>query len=854
MAGIPNIGTLVGAAIRPINTADLISTAYANEIKGGIHGYATLAERDSIIIQRRQWGMLVVIYDDPTPSNNKTYQLKYNNVDTDLMNLLNWVEYTGASSTNISEWQNSVKSILTTVPISPNDGDRYLVGIDQSSSIVGSPWAGNPGGFISEYNTTTTNWTNTLPTNGMTVRVDDQYNSLYKYEGDYYTGQWVKEKLTQVHYVDFIGNGVLYTTSISPTFSIYETDVIFLSKFDNSNTGSITININGVGIKPVKKPSINGLVDLTPNDIIPENIYSLSYDYGNDCFQFIKTYSNDSFNIKYYIEPNDYIVVPPYCQYWVYGDLTVDGTILNYGKIIVANGQLIIGTFGVVENYGDVDLISIGGGNSNVISSGLGKIKLTDATNQVFNDLAGAMAYVSLFTDAELTETSFSDNTFYFTVPANTDFLLANGFCGKITNAELLSFEDTNGLVVNFKESAFESNEKNNIFHNVTFDQFAFNNASGINIFNTCSAGNNSFNYCSGKFTFGNGNNFSQNSFQNASGIFTFLNNSNFGDRCFLASVNPTINIGNANSFGIEFLKNSTATGIFGSTNYFEEKAFQNLTSKSLQFGNENEFADNAFTDSSLIATFDSNNIFLDFAFKGTSGNVIFNNESDFGNECFSDSTGNFKLLGKNTFGNNCFENANPIIKNEIENLYQCGSNFALNYFGRFDILSKLGNDETQNLPNDIFTTAQIVNFNYPNALKYNNAGGKDGDLVNVLANISNLKSVVNAIINYSTDEIDTGAKWIDGKPIYRKVFSKILLTANDYIDIDVNIDKIIKLDGIIYSASDKQINIPFYDDLNNFSTIIRTDLDAITIHFSSYIVLDYADSTYYIIIEYTKN
>lgn len=377
-------------------------------------------------------------------------------------------------------------------------------------------------------------------------------------------------------------------------------------------------------------------------------------------------------------------------------------------------------------------------------SDALGKIKLTDATNQVFNDLAGAMAYVSLFTDAELTETSFSDNTFYFTVPANTDFLLANGFCGKITNAELLSFEDPNGLVVNFKESAFESNEKNNIFHNVTFDQFAFNNALGINIFNVCSAGNNSFNSCSGKFTFGDGNNFGQNSFQNASGIFTFLNNSNFGDRCFLASVNPTINIGNTNSFGIEFLKNSTATGIFGSTNYFEEKAFQNLTSKSLQFGNENEFADNAFTESSLIATFDSNNIFLDFAFKGTSGNVIFNNESEFASQCFSDSTANFKLLGNNYFEDNCFENANPTIKNEIENITSCGSNFALDYIGRFDILSKLGINELQNLPNDFFTTSQIVNFNYPNALNYNNAGGKDGDLVNVLANITNINSVKN--------------------------------------------------------------------------------------------------------------
>jgi len=369
MAGTPNVGTLVGAAIRPINTADLISTAYANEIKGGIHGYATLTERDNIIIERRQWGMLVTVYDDPTQSNNKTYQLKYDNVNTDLMDPLNWVEYTGVSSTNISEWQNSVKSILTTIPPSPNDGDRYLVGIDQSSTITGSPWAGNPGGFISEYNVATTNWTNTNPTNGMTVRVDDQDNSLYKYEGDYSTGQWIKEKLTQIYSVDFTGNGVSYSTTTSPTFSQYESDTIFLSKFDVSNTANVSVNINGIGIKNVKKPSINGLIDLLPNDILPENTYTLSYDQVNDCFQFYKNYSNDAFNIKYYIESTDYIVVPPYCQYWVYGDLTIDGTIVNYGQVIIANGELIIGSAGVVQNFGDVELISIATENSPIFNS-----------------------------------------------------------------------------------------------------------------------------------------------------------------------------------------------------------------------------------------------------------------------------------------------------------------------------------------------------------------------------------------------------------------------------------------------------------------------------------------------------
>jgi hypothetical protein len=384
-----NVGTLVGGAIRPINSLDLISTAYANEIKGGIHGYATLAERDSIIIERRQWGMLVTVYDDDiSASNNKTYQLKYDNVNTDLMDPLNWIEYTGASSTNISEWQNSVKSISTTKPTSPNDGDRYLVGIDQSSTITGFPWQGNIGGFISEYNAATTNWTNTYPTDGMTVRVDDQDNSLYKYEGTYSTGIWNKEKLTQVYSTSFTGDGVNYTTTTSPQFISYESDTIFLSKFDVTNTSTIVkVNINGLGLLDVKKPSANGIIDLYPGEIQPDNIYSLTYDQVNNCFQFFRNYSNDAFNIKYYIEPADYIVVPPYCQYWVYGDLIVDGTIVNYGQVIVANGELIIGTSGVVQNFGDVDLITIGGGSNTSNFITVTKSELDDLiTNSLLQD------------------------------------------------------------------------------------------------------------------------------------------------------------------------------------------------------------------------------------------------------------------------------------------------------------------------------------------------------------------------------------------------------------------------------------------------------------------------------------
>ena len=108
-----NTGTLVGAAIRPIDSADLISTAYENEIRGGHHGYATLAERNAIIIQRRGWGMLCTVYNDG--SNNGTYQLKYGYSSTTITDNSNWILFSGGSgAAGSAYWLDPVKSILDT--------------------------------------------------------------------------------------------------------------------------------------------------------------------------------------------------------------------------------------------------------------------------------------------------------------------------------------------------------------------------------------------------------------------------------------------------------------------------------------------------------------------------------------------------------------------------------------------------------------------------------------------------------------------------------------------------------------------------------------------------------------------
>lgn len=357
MAGQTNIGTLISSAIRPNNSADPIASAYSNEILGGHHTYATIDERNAIIIERRQWGMIVSVYADANSLNNKTYQLRYIG-GASLSDNSNWVDYIGNSTKSLTEWVNSVNSVLLAQPSSPTAGDRYLVGTSSSSTISGG-WATNAPGFIAEYTTT---WTYTYPTNGYSVRADNESNILYKYNGSYPTGFWSKDKLTQIHSLDLNGDGSSYTGTTSNTLTSYSSDMMLLCKFNITNaTASITINVDGIGSLPVKKPSNIGLVDLYQSEIKPNNIYSLFYDKTALCWQFIKTYSNDAFNVLFYVEPTEYVVIPPYVEYLVYGDMTVEGNVINYGKIVIQNGDLIIQNQGVVSNLnsGIVELVTL---------------------------------------------------------------------------------------------------------------------------------------------------------------------------------------------------------------------------------------------------------------------------------------------------------------------------------------------------------------------------------------------------------------------------------------------------------------------------------------------------------------
>lgn len=352
-----NVGTLVTAAIRPNDSLDRIATAYSTEIRGGLHSVEDVTERDAIMFERRDWGMMCYVKDE-----DKTYQLEYNYSSDSILDNSNWVEFSGAGGGGGSstEWVDSVNSIESGVPLTYATGDRFLGGTGPDTVLSGD-WYGVTGGAIIER--TSTSWNYIYPSEGWTVRVDEEKDTLYRYDGDYPTGSWKRERLNQIiNSSATTSDGFSFSATTNANISEYMTDVIYLMSFEDSSLGTASININGLGEKPLVKGGPNGLRQIIKNDILPDIVYNVIYDGTN--FQLVRNYSKDDlFSIKYYIEPDDFIVVPQYHQYWVYGDLRIAGELVNYGQVVVANGSLIVET-GTFSNYGDLLLVNFNAGTT----------------------------------------------------------------------------------------------------------------------------------------------------------------------------------------------------------------------------------------------------------------------------------------------------------------------------------------------------------------------------------------------------------------------------------------------------------------------------------------------------------
>jgi hypothetical protein len=249
-----------------------LATVFSNEIKGGHHNYELLSERDSIILERRDWGMLVTVYNDTNPINNKTYKLEYGFANTTLTDNNNWVEYYPSGNNNINtEWVNSVQT-LANFPSVFDDGYRYLVDTGGISFFSGQD------GKIAQYSNIANTFSFYEPTNGLTLRIDDRPNILYRYSGTYSMGNWVTEILNSVRYLNaFSNDGVTYsaTSSQAPLRDYF--DSIYYVNFNFTSSATVSLLIDGLTASQIFKLENNLLNNVGNLDLIPGVQYQLIY-------------------------------------------------------------------------------------------------------------------------------------------------------------------------------------------------------------------------------------------------------------------------------------------------------------------------------------------------------------------------------------------------------------------------------------------------------------------------------------------------------------------------------------------------------------------------------------------------
>lgn len=116
---------------------------------------------------------------------------------------------------------------------------------------------------------------------------------------------------------------------------------------------------------------------------------------------------------------------------------------------------------------------------------------------------------------------------------------------------------------------------------------------------------------------------------------------------------------------------------------------------------------------------------------------------------------------------------------------------------------------------------------------------------------LNDVKGYVDSSNSYSTDEVKTGGKWIDGKPIYRKVINFGALpdsTTKNVAHGVNNIGDITHIYGVAYSSDKMTIPLPY---ARGIPIILYATQDNVAIEISTGDYIDFTRSE--ITIEYTK-
>lgn len=118
-------------------------------------------------------------------------------------------------------------------------------------------------------------------------------------------------------------------------------------------------------------------------------------------------------------------------------------------------------------------------------------------------------------------------------------------------------------------------------------------------------------------------------------------------------------------------------------------------------------------------------------------------------------------------------------------------------------------------------------------------------------ADKSKLDNISSAIGDYSTTETVVGT-WIDGKPVYRKVYTGTLEPGLSIVADTSDISGVVKIGGYVASAADFRIPCPFYTSSSSyFSVAVAASTANRAIY--AYHSPNFDSCTYQIVIEYTK-
>lgn len=123
-----------------------------------------------------------------------------------------------------------------------------------------------------------------------------------------------------------------------------------------------------------------------------------------------------------------------------------------------------------------------------------------------------------------------------------------------------------------------------------------------------------------------------------------------------------------------------------------------------------------------------------------------------------------------------------------------------------------------------------------------------------VETNASDIQKIKDAEV-YSTNEVKTNKIWIDGKPIYRKVFDLGVIPSDSAMTYSTNLNNVSikKIDGYVYDSSNTVIQ-----PINYISQSTTSIIETITINNGSQIRLrtkgPFTNIKAYVVLEYTKN